>query len=145
MTSSGSFSLAAIRPSRVEVRVALTLRFVAGLTTRQIAAAFVLPEATLAQRLVRAKRKISESGIRFEVPRPDALAGRLDGVHAVVYLVFNEGYAASGGDADRRGPVRGGDLAGPAAAPAAAGGHRDRRPGRADAAAPLPGGGAAGS
>jgi len=82
----------------LEVRVALTLRFVAGLTTRQIAAAFVLPEATLAQRLVRAKRKISESGIRFEVPGPDALAGRLDGVHAVVYLVFNEGYAASGGE-----------------------------------------------
>jgi RNA polymerase sigma-70 factor (ECF subfamily) len=82
----------------LEVRVALTLRFVAGLTTRQIAAAFVLPEATLAQRLVRAKRKISQSGIRFEVPGPDALAGRLDGVHAVVYLVFNEGYAASGGE-----------------------------------------------
>jgi RNA polymerase sigma-70 factor (ECF subfamily) len=82
----------------LEVRVALTLRFVAGLTTRQIAAAFVLPEATLAQRLVRAKRKISESGIRFEVPGPDAVAGRLDGVHAVVYLVFNEGYAASGGE-----------------------------------------------
>jgi RNA polymerase sigma-70 factor (ECF subfamily) len=82
----------------LEVRVALTLRFVAGLTTRQIAAAFVLPEATLAQRLVRAKRKISESGIRFEVPGPDAVAGRLDGVHAVVYLVFNEGYAATGGE-----------------------------------------------
>ena len=82
----------------LEVRVALTLRYVAGLTTRQIAAAFVLPEATLAQRLVRAKRKISESGIRFEVPASDALAGRIDGVHAVIYLVFNEGYAASGGE-----------------------------------------------
>ena len=82
----------------LEVRVALTLRYVAGLTTRQIAAAFVLPEATLAQRLVRAKRKISESGIRFDVPGPEALAGRLDGVRAVIYLVFNEGYAASGGE-----------------------------------------------
>ena len=82
----------------LEVRVALTLRFVAGLTTRQIAAAFVLPEATLAQRLVRAKRKISESGIRFEVPGADRWAGRLDDVRAVIYLVFNEGYAASGGE-----------------------------------------------
>jgi RNA polymerase sigma-70 factor (ECF subfamily) len=82
----------------LEVRVALTLRFVAGLTTRQIAAAFVLPEATLAQRLVRAKRKISESGIRFEVPGADRWAARLDDVRAVIYLVFNEGYAASGGE-----------------------------------------------
>jgi len=82
----------------LEVRVALTLRYVAGLTTRQIAAAFVLPEATLAQRLVRAKRKISESGIRFDVPGADRWAARLDGVRAVIYLVFNEGYAASGGD-----------------------------------------------
>jgi RNA polymerase sigma-70 factor (ECF subfamily) len=82
----------------LEVRVALTLRYVAGLTTRQIAAAFVLPEATLAQRLVRAKRKISQSGIRFDVPGADALADRLDGVRVVIYLVFNEGYAASGGE-----------------------------------------------
>ncbi len=82
----------------IEVRVALTLRFVAGLTTRQIAAAFVLPEATLAQRLVRAKRKISESGIRFDVPGADRWAARLDDVRAVIYLVFNEGYAASGGE-----------------------------------------------
>jgi RNA polymerase sigma-70 factor (ECF subfamily) len=82
----------------LEVRVALTLRFVAGLTTRQIAAAFVLPEATLAQRLVRAKRKISESGIRFDVPDADRWPARLDDVRAVIYLVFNEGYAASGGE-----------------------------------------------
>ena len=80
--------------------MALTLRFVAGLTTREIATAFLVPEATLAQRLVRAKRKIRESGIRFTVPAsPDHLAERLRSVRTVVYLVFNEGFASSGGAA----------------------------------------------
>src|SRR5215475_10384266 len=81
----------------LEVRVAMTLRYVAGLMTREIAAAFLLPEPTLAQRLVRAKRKIREAGIRFEVPAPERLTERLASVRTVVYLVFNEGFASSGG------------------------------------------------
>lgn len=82
----------------MEARVALTLHAVAGLTTREIAHAFLVSESTMAQRLVRAKRRIRGAGIPFRVPAADELPERLDGVLAVLYLVYSEGYAASGGD-----------------------------------------------
>jgi RNA polymerase sigma factor (sigma-70 family) len=81
-----------------EARVALTLRLLGGLTTEEIARAFLVPEPTIAQRIVRAKRTLSEAQVPFEVPRGEELAPRLASVLQVVYLIFNEGYSATAGD-----------------------------------------------
>jgi len=81
-----------------EARVALTLRLLGGLTTSEIARAFLISEPTIAQRIVRAKRTLTEARVPFEVPRGPDLAARLSSVLQVIYLVFNEGYAATAGD-----------------------------------------------
>jgi RNA polymerase sigma factor (sigma-70 family) len=81
-----------------EARVALTLRLLGGLTTGEIARAFLVPEPTIAQRIVRAKRTLAEARVPFEVPRADELTPRLSSVLEVIYLVFNEGYSATAGD-----------------------------------------------
>lgn len=80
-----------------DARVALTLRLLGGLTAGEIARAFLVPEATIAQRIVRAKKTLGDAGVPFEVPRGDALGERLSSVLEVVYLVFNEGYTATSG------------------------------------------------
>jgi RNA polymerase sigma-70 factor, ECF subfamily len=81
-----------------EARVALTLRLLGGLTTDEIARAFLVPESTIAQRIVRAKRTLSDAHVPFEVPRGDEFTARLSSVLQVIYLVFNEGYSATAGD-----------------------------------------------
>jgi RNA polymerase sigma factor (sigma-70 family) len=81
-----------------EARVALTLRLLGGLTTDEIARAFLVPEATVAQRIVRAKRTLADAGVPFEVPRGEELEARLSSVLEVLYLIFNEGYSATAGD-----------------------------------------------
>ena len=81
-----------------EARVALTLRLLGGLTTEEIARAFLVPEPTVAQRIVRAKRTLAEARVPFEVPRGAELSARLSSVLQVIYLVFNEGYSATAGD-----------------------------------------------
>ncbi|HZG48569.1 MAG TPA: RNA polymerase sigma factor [Thermoleophilaceae bacterium] len=81
-----------------EARVALTLRLLGGLTTTEIARAFLVAEPTVAQRIVRAKRTLAEAKVPFELPPPDELGGRLSSVLEVIYLVFNEGYSATAGD-----------------------------------------------
>jgi len=82
-----------------EARVALTLRLLGGLTTDEIARAFLVPEATVAQRIVRAKRSLAEARVPFEVPRADELGAHLQSVLEVIYLIFNEGYSATAGEA----------------------------------------------
>ena len=81
-----------------EARVALTLRLLGGLTTDEIARAFLVPEPTVAQRIVRAKRTLADAGVPFEVPRGQELEARLSSVLEVLYLIFNEGYSATAGD-----------------------------------------------
>src|SRR5437660_12465975 len=81
-----------------EARVALTLRLLGGLATEELARAFLVPEATIAQRIVRAKRTLAEAHVPFEVPSGSDLAARLSSVLQVIYLIFNEGYSATAGD-----------------------------------------------
>ena len=81
-----------------QARAALTLRLIGGLTTHEIARAFLVPEPTIAQRIVRAKRVLAEAKVLFEIPAPGELVGRLGSVLEVIYLVFNEGYSATSGE-----------------------------------------------
>src|ERR1700680_4430454 len=82
----------------MDAHVALTLRLLGGLTTDEIARAFLVPESTIGQRIVRAKRTLAEAHVPFEVPQAEKLAERLSSVLEVIYLIFNEGYAATAGD-----------------------------------------------
>ncbi len=88
----------AVLANSPEAQAALTLKMLAGLTTDEIARAFLVPTTTMAQRIVRAKRALAQAGVGFEPPAADELAPRLASVLAVVYLVFNEGYSATAGE-----------------------------------------------
>ena len=115
-----------------EARIALTLRLLGGLTTGEIARAFLASEPTVAQRIVRAKRTLAKAGVPFEVPYGADRAARLSSVLEVIYLVFNEGYSATAGRrSGAPGPVRGRAPAGPRARGADARGARSARPRRA--------------
>ena len=123
-----------------DAQIALTLREACGLTTEEIAAAFLAKPAAIAQRIVRAKTRIRELGLPYEVPEGEALAARLDQVLHVIYLIFNEGYAASRGDQMLRADLVGGSHpAGPAAAATAAGGRCRGAAGAAAVAGFAPG------
>ena len=116
-----------------EARVALTLRLIGGLTTDEIARAFLVPEPTVAQRIVRAKRTLTAARVPFEVPAGAGVHARLASVLEVIYLIFNEGYAATAGQRlGAPGAVPGGAAAGPHPRRADAGGVGGARPGRAD-------------
>ena len=126
-----------------EARVALTLRLLGGLSTPEIARAFLVSEATVAQRIVRAKRTLAEARVPFEVPGRDELGDRLPAVLEVVYLVFNEGYAATAGEQlDPLDAVRGRPAPRPHPRRADAARARGPRPARADGAAGVAAAGA---